>query len=60
MLRRIIRHHHPHVDPFNEAGEKRTEIDEEYNRLMNCDQSPYNFLYNVFMSLFDSPDVLGI
>jgi hypothetical protein len=45
----LIQQHHPHVDPYNEAGEARTEVDSEYNRLMNCDESPYNFLYNVWL-----------
>jgi hypothetical protein len=47
LLRKLVYEQHPHVDPYNEAGELRTEIDEEYSRLMNCDQGPYNFLYNV-------------
>jgi hypothetical protein len=47
QLRRIAHEYHPTVDPYNEAGERRTAVEEEYNRLMNADQSPYNFLYNV-------------
>jgi len=47
QLRRIARYYHPTVDPYNEAGERRTAVAEEYNRLMNNDQSPYNFIYNV-------------
>ena len=46
-LRRIAHDHHPIVDPYNEAGERRTAVEEEYNRLMNLDRSPYNFIYNV-------------
>lgn len=46
-----MRGSHPILDPYNETGERRTEIDEEYSRLMNCDQSPYNFLYNVMTYL---------
>lgn len=49
LLKLLIRHVAPQIDPFNEAGEKRTEMDEEYNRLMNFDLSPYNFLYNVHL-----------
>ena len=47
VLRKFAQRNHPHVDPYNEVGETRTEIDQEFNRLMDCDKSPYNFLYNV-------------
>jgi hypothetical protein len=46
-----VRRNRPRPDPYNEAGEIRTETDEEYNRLMNNDKSPYNFLYNVVHNL---------
>ena len=49
ILRSLVHRYHPRVDPYNEAGETRTSIDEEYNRLMDSDKSPYNFLYNVFL-----------
>jgi hypothetical protein len=39
------------VDPYNEAGERRTAVEEEYNRLINADKSPYNFLYNVLFTV---------
>jgi len=44
---RLVRQNLPCVDPYNDSGEIRTEIKEEYNRLMNSDSGPYNFLYNV-------------
>ena len=47
LLKILAQQHHPRVDPFNEVGEKRTESDQEYNRLMDYDRSPYNFAYNV-------------
>ena len=51
LTKRVIERHHPAVDPYNEAGERRTEISAEYNRLMDSDESPYNFLYNVLAHL---------
>ena len=50
LVIRLIRQNLPRVDPYNESGEIRTEIKEEYSRLMNLDRSPYNFLYNVTYS----------
>jgi len=47
MAKCVVERSRPCVDPYNESGEKRTEIDAEYNRLMDADTSPYNFLYNV-------------
>lgn len=38
----------PHVDPYTEIGKKRTqgEMESEYMRLMDRDNSPFAFLYN--------------
>jgi len=47
---RLVRQHLPRVDPYNDSGEIRTEIKDEYSRLMNSDEGPYNFLYNVTTS----------
>ena len=47
LVKKVVQRNHPRVDKYNEAGELRTQVDEEYNRLMNCDESAYNCLYNV-------------
>lgn len=38
----------PHVDPYTEMGKKRThdEMDSEYMKIMDRDNSPFSFLYN--------------
>ncbi|OLL25133.1 hypothetical protein NEOLI_000587 [Neolecta irregularis DAH-3] len=44
-LRALILRNVPRVDPFNEAGEVRTDHLAEYARLLSVDRSPYNILY---------------
>jgi hypothetical protein len=56
---RLVRQYVPRVDPYNDSGEIRTEVNDEYSRLMNSDEGPYNFLYNVisFMEMTHNRDI---
>jgi hypothetical protein len=44
-LKRLVDKNLPKVDKYNEMGEKRNNPDEEYKRLLEKDNCPYNFLY---------------
>lgn len=46
----------PHIDPYTELGKKRTkdELDSEYMRLLDRDNSPFTFLYNDFRRIWAS------
>ncbi|KAF9182915.1 hypothetical protein BGZ51_004359 [Haplosporangium sp. Z 767] len=45
-IRRLVMLNLPRIDRYTEQGERRLDLDEEYKRLTNADNSPYNFLYN--------------
>ncbi|KAG0204931.1 hypothetical protein BGX28_003273 [Mortierella sp. GBA30] len=45
-IRRLIVLNLPRIDRYTEQGERRLDLDEEYKRLTNSDNCPYNFLYN--------------
>ncbi|KAF9562036.1 hypothetical protein EC968_005397 [Mortierella alpina] len=45
-VRRLIMLNLPRIDKYTEQGERRLDLDEEYKRLTNSDNCPYNFLYN--------------
>ncbi|KAF9436637.1 hypothetical protein BGZ76_003398 [Entomortierella beljakovae] len=45
-IRRLVLQNLPRIDKYTEQGERRLDPDEEYKRLTNSDNSPYNFLYN--------------
>lgn len=38
----------PHVDHYNELGDKRKDREHEYERLLDRDSSPFAFLYNAY------------
>ncbi|ODQ54346.1 hypothetical protein SAICODRAFT_70076 [Saitoella complicata NRRL Y-17804] len=44
----VVKRNVPRVDPYNEAGELRTDDREEYVRLLDRDPSPYNFMYSSY------------
>lgn len=45
-IRRLVVQNLPRIDKYTEQGERRLDLDEEYKRLTNSDNCPYNFLYN--------------
>ncbi|KAG0359714.1 hypothetical protein BGZ54_009854 [Gamsiella multidivaricata] len=45
-IRRLVVLNLPRIDKYTEQGERRLDPDEEYKRLTNSDNCPYNFLYN--------------
>ncbi|KAF9111773.1 hypothetical protein BGX27_004459 [Mortierella sp. AM989] len=45
-IRRLVVLNLPRIDKYTEQGERRLDPDEEYKRLTNADNCPYNFLYN--------------
>ncbi|KAG0287880.1 hypothetical protein BGZ96_008268 [Linnemannia gamsii] len=45
-IRRLVVQNLPRIDKYTEQGERRLDPDEEYKRLTNSDNCPYNFLYN--------------
>ncbi|KAF9204066.1 hypothetical protein BGZ49_005733 [Haplosporangium sp. Z 27] len=45
-IRRLVLINLPRIDKYTEQGERRLDLDEEYKRLTNSDNCPYNFLYN--------------
>ncbi|KAF9582023.1 hypothetical protein BGW38_000763 [Lunasporangiospora selenospora] len=45
-IRRLVVLNLPRIDKYTEQGERRIDLDEEYKRLTNSDNCPYNFLYN--------------
>lgn len=45
-IRRLVLQNLPRIDKYTEQGERRLDLDEEYKRLTNSDNCPYNFLYN--------------
>ncbi|KAG0376990.1 hypothetical protein BGX24_006884 [Mortierella sp. AD032] len=45
-IRRLVVQNLPRIDKYTEQGERRLDLDEEYKRLTNADNCPYNFLYN--------------
>ncbi|KAG0303039.1 hypothetical protein BGZ98_007044 [Dissophora globulifera] len=45
-IRRLVVVNLPRIDRYTEQGERRLDLDEEYKRLTNSDNCPYNFLYN--------------
>ncbi|KAF9170819.1 hypothetical protein BGX21_008404 [Mortierella sp. AD011] len=45
-IRRLVVQNLPRIDKYTEQGERRLDPDEEYKRLTNADNCPYNFLYN--------------
>ncbi|KAG0348630.1 hypothetical protein BG004_004661 [Podila humilis] len=45
-IRRLVVLNLPRIDKYTEQGERRLDLDEEYKRLTNSDNCPYNFLYN--------------
>lgn len=49
-IRRLVVLNLPRIDKYTEQGERRLDLDEEYKRLTNSDNCPYNFLYNGIVS----------
>ncbi|GAA5877534.1 hypothetical protein JCM3774_005898 [Rhodotorula dairenensis] len=47
-LRSIINHQKPKVDAWTELGERRRNLNAEYQRLLDADPSPFSFLYRDF------------
>ncbi|KAF9316036.1 hypothetical protein BG003_002394 [Podila horticola] len=45
-IRRLVVQNLPRIDKYTEQGERRLDLDEEYKRLTNSDNCPYNFLYS--------------
>ncbi|KAI8347282.1 hypothetical protein B0O80DRAFT_373018, partial [Mortierella sp. GBAus27b] len=45
-IRKLVVQNLPRIDKYTEQGERRLDPDEEYKRLTNSDNCPYNFLYN--------------
>ena len=66
-LYRVINLVYPRVDPYTELGTKRStsELDREYQRLLDRDKNPLQFLYHGARSPFppshlaDSPQTTG-
>lgn len=45
-LRQVVKREAPRVDPFTELGEKRRDVDGQYEQLLDHDDpSPFNYLY---------------
>lgn len=41
----LVKRERPRVDGWTELGERRRDVDAEYERLLDADPSPFNFLY---------------
>ncbi|KAF9947841.1 hypothetical protein BGZ70_002488 [Mortierella alpina] len=57
-VRRLIMLNLPRIDKYTEQGERRLDLDEEYKRLTNSDNCPYNFLYNGYRREFGTYKVV--
>jgi hypothetical protein len=45
-LKKLVDRNLPKLDNYNELGEARYDLEEEYKKLLKQDNCPYNFLYN--------------
>ncbi|KAG0051413.1 hypothetical protein BGZ83_003799 [Gryganskiella cystojenkinii] len=57
-IRRLVILNLPRIDKYTEQGERRLDLDEEYKRLTNSDNCPYNFLYNGYRREFGTYKVI--
>ncbi|KAF8927738.1 hypothetical protein EDD21DRAFT_36136 [Dissophora ornata] len=57
-IRRLVVLNLPRIDQYTEQGEIRLDLDEEYKRLTNSDNCPYNFLYNGYRREFGTYKVV--
>ncbi|KAF9348830.1 hypothetical protein BGX26_012794 [Mortierella sp. AD094] len=57
-IRRLVVLNLPRIDKYTEQGERRLDPDEEYKRLTNADNCPYNFLYNGYRREFGTYKVV--
>ncbi|GAA5865770.1 hypothetical protein JCM8547_002772 [Rhodosporidiobolus lusitaniae] len=44
----VIQRERPRIDGWTELGERRRDVDGEYQRLLDADPSPFNFLYREY------------